>query len=429
MRILLRATYPPPYGGIATALSAAAPWLVERGHELFFLSDSFTDAVERPQPGVTVIRYSSRARWRTLLRPAVLTRMAPRIARLMRLGLDPRGAVAAALASDVVDEIVRRERIDVVSTYMFRPGFYLAAQAARPAVPTVLTVFGDLYDEPALRDHARLLRQVLDTADTVLSPSNYCATSVTMIGANPAPIEVLTLGVDIGRFSPEVDPEPLRQRLGVPHDATVVLFLGRFDDEMGVGSALACASGVLASHPDTVFVFAGARGRRSETVRAFAASWPGRVFMQENVPGAEIPMLLRLASLLLAPTKPGHPCCGMAIKEAMASGTPVVATRTGGHAEVIDDGQTGVLVPVGSDAQIDLRSLRNRIDTLLADPVAHSGMRRAARAAAEQRFDTRNTALAMERHFASAIERRHHAPADASAPVRRQDMPPLPQAT
>ena len=417
MRILLRATYPPPYGGIATALSAAAPWLVERGHELFFLSDSFTDAVERPQPGVTVIRYSSRVRWRTLFRPAVLTKMLPRIARLLRLGLDPRGAVAAALASDVVDEIVRRERIDVVSTYMFRPAFYLAARATRPNVPTVLTVFGDLFDEPGLCSWPRLLRHVLDTADVVLSPSNYCARSVTLVGGDPSPIQILTLGVDIRRFGSAVDAEPLRQRLGLPRDATVVLFLGRFDDEMGIDNALACAPSLLTSHPNAVFVFAGAKGARSEAVRSFVAGWPGRAFMQENAPGAEIPMFLRLASLMIAPTKPGHPCCGMAIKEAMASGIPVVATRTGGHAEVIDDGTTGFLVPLNANGDLDLNALRQRIDALLGDDVVRSTMRRAARHAAERRYDARDTALAMERHFASALERHERAGAEAAAAI------------
>jgi glycosyltransferase involved in cell wall biosynthesis len=54
---------------------------------------------------------------------------------------------------------------------------------------------------------------------------------------------------------------------------------------------------------------------------------------------------------------------GLAALEAMASGTPVVASRVGGLAEVIQDGQTGFLVPPG-----DVEALRDRLDAILRNP-------------------------------------------------------------
>ena len=47
----------------------------------------------------------------------------------------------------------------------------------------------------------------------------------------------------------------------------------------------------------------------------------------------------------------------------MASGTPVVASRIGGLAEIIEDGQTGFLIPPG-----DVGALHDRLDQLLRDP-------------------------------------------------------------
>jgi glycosyltransferase involved in cell wall biosynthesis len=373
---------------------------------VFFVSDAFDDAVEHPQPGVTVFRYSSRARWRSMLRPKVLIRLLPRVARLLRLGLGARGAVAGALASDMIDEVVRRERIDVVSPYMLPPAFYLAARAQRSDVPTVLNVLGELYDLPHLRRQRRLIRRVLALADTILSPSKYCANSVSVVGGDASRIHVLTLGVDIRKFAPDVDPAPLRDRLDIRRDSKVILFLGRFDDEMGISSALACVDPVLTTHADAVFLFAGASGARTGDVRATAARWRGRVIVQENIPSADVPMCLRLATLLLAPSKPGHPCCGMAIKEALASGTPVVATRTGGHPEVIDDEKTGFLVDVGADGLVDSASLQERIAYVLEHHDGIASMRHTARQAAVERYDARETAAAMERHFVAAVAAR-----------------------
>jgi glycosyltransferase involved in cell wall biosynthesis len=406
LRVLLRATYPPPYGGIATALTAAAPWLVQRGHELVFMTDSSADRVEHPQPNVTVVRYSSRARWKRLANPATLARMLPRILRLVRLGASLRTAVAAALASDAVEELVRRYDIDVVSVYMLSPAFYLAAQRTPASRPTVVTVFGDLFDDPALEHKPRLVRAVLNAADGLLSPSHYCASSVERVGMNPESISVLTLGVDVRRFAPDVDSAALRVALGLSASDRVILFLGRFDDEMGVLSALACVPEVLKQEKDVVFVFAGATGGRSGMVRETADQWRGRVVVKQDVPGAEVPSLMTLASVLLAPTKAGHPCCGMALKEAMAAGVPIVATDTGGHREVIDNGTTGHLIPIDATGHPNREALVGRIVALVRDDPKRRAMGTAGRNKALATFDARDTAAAMERAFAAADERR-----------------------
>ena len=70
---------------------------------------------------------------------------------------------------------------------------------------------------------------------------------------------------------------------------------------------------------------------------------------------------------------------GLAALEAMACGSPVVATRAGGLPEVIDDGVNGILEPVGS-----VEAMGRRAVELLRDPERHAAMRAAAIAKAEQ---------------------------------------------
>jgi glycosyltransferase involved in cell wall biosynthesis len=72
---------------------------------------------------------------------------------------------------------------------------------------------------------------------------------------------------------------------------------------------------------------------------------------------------------------------GRVLVEAMAASRPVVATATGGIPEVVADGQTGSLVPVG-----DVEALARAIDRLLRDHERAAAMGRAGRRRAEERF-------------------------------------------
>jgi glycosyltransferase involved in cell wall biosynthesis len=72
---------------------------------------------------------------------------------------------------------------------------------------------------------------------------------------------------------------------------------------------------------------------------------------------------------------------GLVVLEAMASGTPVVASRIGGLPEVIDDGETGFLVPPG-----DVGALRERLEQILRDRELGQRLGANARAAVLERF-------------------------------------------
>ncbi|WP_419481743.1 glycosyltransferase family 4 protein [Dokdonella sp.] len=75
---------------------------------------------------------------------------------------------------------------------------------------------------------------------------------------------------------------------------------------------------------------------------------------------------------------------GMVLIEAMACGVPAVATRCGGPEEIISDGQDGYLVP-----RDDAATFRDRLQSLLVDPVSNDAMGRAARATVEKFFEER----------------------------------------
>jgi starch synthase len=72
---------------------------------------------------------------------------------------------------------------------------------------------------------------------------------------------------------------------------------------------------------------------------------------------------------------------GLAVLEAMASGTPAVCSRVGGLPEIVEDGVTGLLVEPG-----DVDGLRERLDEVMRDPALAARLGRNARERALERF-------------------------------------------
>src|ERR1043165_6131615 len=99
-----------------------------------------------------------------------------------------------------------------------------------------------------------------------------------------------------------------------------------------------------------------------------------RVFFLGNVPNLE--ELVGASDLFLLPSE--HESFGMAALEAMASEVPVIATRAGGLPEVVEDGETGYLLPVG-----DIDAMAERAIAILSDKALQRRLGRAGRARAE----------------------------------------------
>jgi glycosyltransferase involved in cell wall biosynthesis len=223
---------------------------------------------------------------------------------------------------------------------------------------------------------AGLGRLVPRLVDRVLAVSRY---SAEVLGAPPRKTSVIYGGADPARFRPDGQ----ERRDGV-------LFVGRFTPHKGLDR-------LLRALPDGVrLTCVGTPGHDprppesgySELLRRLAV---GRdVVFAEHVPDAELPVLLRRARVLVLPSV--HQTCygrpvpvsellGLAVLEAMASGTPVICSRLGGLPEVVDEGETGYLVPPG-----DVAALHERLATVLADPTGAERLGRNARQAVLERF-------------------------------------------
>jgi glycosyltransferase involved in cell wall biosynthesis len=113
------------------------------------------------------------------------------------------------------------------------------------------------------------------------------------------------------------------------------------------------------------------------------------------------PLLLDLqqqADLLCLPTR--RDAAPWAVLEAMACGTPVLATRVGGIPDLVDDDSAGLLVPSG-----DARALAQGLQALLGDPQRLAAMGARARANCEQRYDARRQFSRLAELLGEAVSR------------------------
>ncbi len=100
----------------------------------------------------------------------------------------------------------------------------------------------------------------------------------------------------------------------------------------------------------------------------------------------ELKALHREADVFVLPSK--GECFGIATIEAMASGIPVVASDVGGTADIVDEGETGYIVPAGS-----VRDLGRALEAVINRDDRGESMGRRARTVAEQRFDLEKNAV------------------------------------
>jgi glycosyltransferase involved in cell wall biosynthesis len=204
--------------------------------------------------------------------------------------------------------------------------------------PVVLQLWGS--DAALARRARRLFRPIVGRSAVVVCASRELAEQARGLGA--ADVRVIPAAVRI--------PVVVAQPEEPPH----ALYVGRLSEEKGVRELAAAARGLP-------LVVAGDGPLRHLLPQATGF-----------VPPERLGACLERASLVVVPSRrEGY---GMAAREAMAYGRPVIATAVGGLVDAVEDGVTGLLVPPG-----DVDALRAALERLLADRELRARLGAAAR--------------------------------------------------
>jgi glycosyltransferase involved in cell wall biosynthesis len=337
--VVVSGIWPPDVGGPASHAPALAAALLEAGHgvEVVTTADSAPEA--RPYP----VRWVSRSRPAPLRHLAVtraVARAARRADRVYATSMVRRAALGAALA-----------RRPLVVKLVSDEAFERAARSGRFA--------GTLEEFQRLRGgpRVRLLRATRDTAlrraTRVVVPSAYLRDLAVGWGVPPERLEVVPNPAPPLPALPGRD--EARARLGL--NGFTLAAAGRLTRQKALEDAL---DAVARTH-DVSLVVAGEGPERSALERrASALELERRVRFAGALTRDEVLTLFRAAdAALLTSSWENLP---HSVVEALAVGTPVLATRVGGVPEVVRDGENGLLVPAG-----DVDAIAGAIGRLAAD--------------------------------------------------------------
>ena len=336
------------------------------------------------------------------------------------------GREFAQIRASIVElaALFRRERFDVVQSQDFN-AMLLARVAAWVAdVPVRVTrVIAPFHLEAPL---SRQLDRMSCFMDTLFLGVNFTLDQYRVMGVPEHRLGWISSAIDGTVFDPNVPGAGLRPQFGFSPEARLIGLVGHFYPRSKAGPwspALAhgrCAKGhedflraaslVLAKAPDVRFVLLG-RGFGEEGALhleemkslVIALGLEGRVVFA----GArhDMPAVLRDLDICAQPSVTENLAC--ATMEAMLMEKPMVASRTGGLVDVVEDGVTGLLVPPA-----DPTALARAILRLLENPRDAAAMGRAGRLRIRAMASERQTAERLADHYRGQMARswgRHRA--------------------
>ncbi len=195
-------------------------------------------------------------------------------------------------------------------------------------------------------------------------------------------IRVIRNGIDTSEYQPDPGTDVL-ERHGIDPRRPYVIFVGRITRQKGVPVLLRAAAALV---PQAQLVLCAGQADTAELeaevtdlVGGLRASRSGVVWIPEMLPKREVIQLLSHATVFACPSV--YEPLGIVNLEAMACGTAVVGSRTGGIPEVVADGATGLLVPPGEP-----EPLAEALNTLITDPDRAAAMGQAGRDRAVAEF-------------------------------------------
>jgi len=236
------------------------------------------------------------------------------------------------------------------------------------------------------------LAYVLRNARHVIAAGGYPSTEADRAAGRPLPTTIVPPGVDTERFRPLTPDERVRTRLdfGLPPEGRVIVGVSRLVPRKGFDTAIRAVARLHDSHPELVLAIAGG-GRDGGRLRALATELGAPVRFLGRVAHDDLPRVYGCADVfaMLCRNRWGgleQEGFGIVFVEAAACGVPQVAGDSGGAAEAVVDGETGIVIrhpDRGATAVDDTVAAFTR---LLADDDLRRRMGDASRRRAETEF-------------------------------------------
>ena len=248
----------------------------------------------------------------------------------------------------------------------------------------------------------RVERELVGSVDQIIAPNpDERAELIWRLGARDCQVCTLPPGIDLQRFHP-ISASAARREFGLP-DGPLVLFVGRIDPVKDIDTLIEAMAVLISDfdHPvvPNLVIVGGELDADRQPVDALAtvrdhATRLGigeQVHFLGSLPQADLPLLYGAASVVAVSSR--YESFGLVAVEAMACGTPVVATRVGGMRFTVEEGVSGLLVPSANPA-----AMANALNAVVSDTNFRASLQVGARQAAI-RFSWHTIGAAMTRLY------------------------------
>lgn len=275
-----------------------------------------------------------------------------------------------------VRDALRAHRPAVAHSHEFTMGVLGAAAGRWLGIPHVLTMHGGRYYMTQLHRRLALALSASVSARVVAVSQTVAAQLAEDLIPQPRRIQTIPNGIP---DMPDVRPT-LRQELGVPADARLIVTVGNLYAVKGHADLLQALAAVAAHVPWPVHLAIAGRGPEEAALRELARSLglSDRVHLLglRN----DIPNVLRSADVFVLPSR--SEALPLALLEAMRAARAIVATEVGEIPRALQDGEAGLLARPG-----DVAGLAAALRHLVTNPAAAQALAERARAVAAERYD------------------------------------------
>jgi glycosyltransferase involved in cell wall biosynthesis len=260
--------------------------------------------------------------------------------------------------------VVRTRRVDLIHSHLPDANFYACLAGLFTRIPVVVTFHGMVgtWSTPSPKNRLKMAL-IKWQAKSVIAVSDHLKNELVQGWSfRPDQITRIYNGVDFGLLDQVTVPNSLRSEFGIPLTATLIGSVGNIRPAKGYEYLLNAARIVIDTAPDAYFVVVGeGHGELLAGLLALRSS----LGLQERVFFAgfrsDVSQLLKQCDIFAMSSNTEG--LSIATIEAMGLGKPVVVTNSGGPAEIVEDGKTGLLIPPQSAdalAQGILRLIRDR---------------------------------------------------------------------
>jgi glycosyltransferase involved in cell wall biosynthesis len=281
--------------------------------------------------------------------------------------------------------------IDIIHSHKYKTNLYALLANIGLRRKLFSTCHNWLGDSLTMRFYTWLDKRILRNFDMIVGVSNEIRDELKKHVSHEKIMKVGN-GIDIQKYKKLVDKKEAKRELHVD-DKQVIGFVGRLSPEKGIGYLLRAVSNLINEGQDVCAVIVG-DGEQAGALReeARALQMADRVIFTGN--RNDTPMLYAAMDVFVLPSL--QEAFPMVILEAMACGVPIVATRVGDVAEIIEPGKTGLLVETK-----DVMALQAAIEEVLTHQNEAERMSSAALARAEKNFSS----VAMAKQYYVLYER------------------------